>query len=121
MVKKCCGILIFGVSLFVEIVNLIILIFGVFDMVCPFEILHFLPLCIIALAGLFFRALGMKFYYLSIFMSVLGIVSGTHSHYEHAAFFGAFDPCWGYYAVLAVSFLKVSCVKLSYYAENKKR
>ncbi len=73
-------------------------------LMCVFEVLHFLPLALIALS-----ALGLKskfnglFAVMVLFLSIAGLVAGDHAHSEHGSFFGVIDPCFGYMVAIALS------------------
>jgi hypothetical protein len=74
-------------------------------MVCPFEILHFIPLVAIVGTALFARG---KFSRISISvsvfaLSVVGLVSGSHVHTAHAEPITFLDPCLGYMLAAAIS------------------
>ena len=71
---------------------------------CVFEILHFLPVALIAASILQLRSgSGAMAFAVIAVLSVAGLVGGQHSHVEHAAFFGMMDPCYAYAASLVVS------------------
>jgi hypothetical protein len=86
-------------------------------MICPFEILHFVPVILIAASIFAAKKLGSMFYVSLIILSVFGLVAGSHSHAEHGAFFGAFDPCWAYNVALAYGALNVSLSALRKFAQ----
>lgn len=78
----------------------------VFDM-CIFEVLHFLPMALIAAAALF----GSKFSNISAAImfvaSVVGLASGAHTHVEHFVEVSMFDYCYMYAVSLAYSSYKL--------------
>jgi hypothetical protein len=78
--------------------------------ICPFEILHFAPLILIALTAFTFKS-GNARLPLSIaiaVLSVIGLVAGNHMHTEHLEPYGVIDPCYGYTLSLLVSVLMVA-------------
>ncbi len=71
---------------------------------CVFEILHFLPLALIALSALSLKGKSSGLFSLMVLvLSTIGLIAGNHSHVEHGAFFGMADPCFGYMLAIAVS------------------
>lgn len=72
---------------------------------CPFEILHALPLALIGGSLLLMRYnLKRKLTCTAIILlSLIGLFSGHHVHTEHAVPFAIFDPCVGYIASLIIS------------------
>ena len=81
---------------------------------CPFEILHFAPLALIAGSVLLFKAPNKKLLSLTVaVLSVIGLIAGEHMHTEHAMPISMIDPCVGYFVSLAVSaFVAVKEFKL---------
>ena len=76
--------------------------------VCVFEILHFLPLALIAVSTLTLRnKFKLSSSFATLILSLIGLVGGIHSHVEHNEFFGIFDPCNLYVASFVISALTV--------------
>lgn len=72
---------------------------------CPFEILHYLPVVLIALA-LLSIAYGSKKSYVNVAImaaSLLGLIAGQHMHTIHMEPASFIDPCYGYVVSLLVS------------------
>ncbi len=74
-------------------------------MICPFEILHYLPIALIAFSALSLIYSSQKVYISMaiIVASFLGLIAGQHMHTEHMEPLSFFDPCYGYIASLMVS------------------
>lgn len=74
-------------------------------MMCPFEILHYLPLGLIAfsVASLFSSSSKIHLSLIIIASSFIGLVAGEHMHTVHFEPVTMFDPCYGYIASLMVS------------------
>lgn len=71
---------------------------------CVFEVLHFLPLALIALSALSLKGkFSGLFSVMVLGLSIAGLIAGNHAHTEHSAFFGMTDPCFGYVLAIAVS------------------
>jgi hydrogenase/urease accessory protein HupE len=73
--------------------------------ICPFEILHFAPLILIALTAF---SLGLSNARLPLsasiaILSIIGLFAGGHMHTEHLEPYGIVDPCYGYAFSLLVS------------------
>lgn len=84
---------------------------------CIFEVLHFLPMALIAAAAVF----GNKFSNISAAImfvaSVVGLASGVHTHTEHFVEFAAFDYCYVYAVSLAYSAYKLVKVAANVFAK----
>lgn len=71
---------------------------------CVFEVLHFLPLALIALSALSLKGkFSGLFSVMVLVLSATGLIAGHHAHTEHGAFFGMVDPCFGYIVAMVVS------------------
>jgi hypothetical protein len=72
---------------------------------CPFEILHFAPLGLIAISLYALKSSNNQLLAsLSIIaLSLAGLIGGTHMHTEHHEAYTMFDPCYGYIVSLAVA------------------
>lgn len=71
---------------------------------CVFEVLHFLPL---ALLAAFAPASTNLKGVLMVVLSAIALIAGDHSHSAHAAFFGMFDPCFLHASFAAFGFTKL--------------
>ena len=72
---------------------------------CPFEILHFAPLALIAISLFVLKSSSNKLLFgisLAV-LSLVGLVAGSHMHTEHFEPYAFFDPCYGYIIALIVS------------------
>jgi uncharacterized membrane protein len=72
---------------------------------CPFELLHFVPLVLIVVSVAVLRksTFGLYSSLAVIVLSVIGIFSGAHMHTEHAMPLTIIDPCYGYVVSLSIS------------------
>ncbi len=72
---------------------------------CPYEILHYLPLGLIAFSviSLFSSSSKLHLSLIVIASSFVGLVAGEHMHTVHFEPVTLFDPCYGYVASLIVS------------------
>jgi hypothetical protein len=72
---------------------------------CPFEILHYLPLGLIAFSviSLFSSSSKLHLSLIVIASSLVGLVAGEHMHTVHFEPMTILDPCYGYVASLIVS------------------
>ena len=72
---------------------------------CPFEILHYLPLALIAFSGisLFSSSSKLHLSLIVIASSLVGLIAGEHMHTVHFEPVTLFDPCYGYVASLIIS------------------
>ena len=72
---------------------------------CAFEILHYLPIALIAFAVISLSYTSKKAYVsMSVaIMSLIGLIAGEHMHTTHMEPATLFDPCYGYVASLIVS------------------
>jgi tetrahydromethanopterin S-methyltransferase subunit D len=75
-------------------------------MICPFEVLHFIPLVAIAVVALFARGKFTRVGTSAIVsgLSIIGLVAGGHMHSEHAEPMMLLDPCVGYMVSLVIAF-----------------
>lgn len=72
---------------------------------CPFELLHALPLALIA-GSIFLTRYNLKrklVYTAIILLSLVGLFSGHHVHTEHSTSLSIIDPCVGYFVSIAIS------------------
>lgn len=78
--------------------------------VCPFEILHFAPLVLIALTAFSLRLSNARLPLSASIaaLSVIGLFAGSHMHTEHLEPYGWIDPCYGYALSLVVSVIIVA-------------
>ena len=77
---------------------------------CPFDILHFLPLALIAVAFIVARS-KIAPRALSIVvagLSVVGLSAGAHVHTVHAEHVSLIDPCYGYVVALTVAIYTIA-------------
>jgi hypothetical protein len=72
---------------------------------CPFELLHFAPLGLIAVSALLLKkfSFSLQGSVLVVVLSLIGMSSGAHMHTEHAMPMLPLDPCYGYAVSLIVS------------------
>ena len=67
---------------------------------CVLEIVHFLPLALIAAfvpVSMFRKGV------LAMALSVVGLMAGSHAHEVHAHLFTAIDPCLMHFATLIIA------------------
>jgi len=76
---------------------------------CPFEILHFVPLALILVVAFFARTVisRVSMSFVTSGLSIIGLVAGSHVHTAHAEPLTLLDPCVGYFIAIAVSFAVV--------------
>lgn len=79
-------------------------------MVCPFEILHYVPLALIAVAFVAgFRGISkVKLSGFVLVMSIIGLISGNHVHTEHAHAITLLDPCYAYMVLSVISLINMA-------------
>lgn len=72
---------------------------------CPYEILHYLPLGLIAFSviSLFSSSNKLQLSLIIMVSSLIGLFAGEHMHTVHLEPVTLFDPCYGYVASLIVS------------------